>query len=114
MNQIRKDYWDKAQVIFTLLIPLMVAVVGYSINSTLGEQELGATYVDIAVEVLSAPPTHDTTALRDWAIEVLRNYSPIELTEAALEQLRSKPLPGSFTSGSGFFEEGFVEPGFIE
>lgn len=49
-------------------------------------------YVDLAIEQLRAAPTPETTALREWAVELLDSQAPVKLSDAAKRQLMSMPI----------------------
>jgi hypothetical protein len=91
-----------ASIFATVLIPSVLFIVGSRINDALKKQDLQVSYLNIAVDVLQAPPTPESTALRDWAVDMLSSYSPKPLSESALMELRSRPLPTSY-----------VQPGYV-
>jgi len=49
-------------------------------------------YVELAISQLRTPPTAETSALRDWSIELLDSQAPVKLPPAAKQQLRSSAL----------------------
>lgn len=73
-----KDGLDKAkdiaQIVSLIAIPLVVAVLGMSIQSTLKNNEIRRDYVQIAVGILSAPDVD--SEIREWATQVLQENSP--------------------------------------
>jgi hypothetical protein len=102
----KKDIWDKLEIITTALIPLAVLLVGMILNSTIKTQDVRATYVEIASNVLrdvgnkELPP-----GLTIWALNILDESSPApippELRAAALGSEILKEKYG-YTSGLGF------------
>jgi hypothetical protein len=90
----QKDGWDKFKIIAVLILPIVIGVCGYFINSTLKQREIKVRYVEIAVNILREKPRQETNALRDWAVDVLSSYSPIPLRADAINELKQNPLPG--------------------
>jgi hypothetical protein len=90
-----KDRWDKFKIIALIAVPLVIGFFGHSINSTLKQREIEVKYVEIAVSILREKPSEQTAGLRDWAVEVLRSYSPIPLGADVIEELKRNPLPGN-------------------
>lgn len=89
----RKDLWDKFQIVSSgLLVPLVIGGVGIFYGVSQKESENRVKYVEIAVEQLRSAPTPETATLREWAVELLDNQSPIKLSAEAKAQLRSYPL----------------------
>jgi hypothetical protein len=72
----QKDWWDKAEIlsklIGSLLIPVIVAVSVWAWNSERTLQQTASTMTQIAVGVLTGPPSPETQPLRAWAISVLQ------------------------------------------
>lgn len=80
-------------------MPLVVAFVGgfYACHNT--QERIQAQFVSTAIEILREPPpsspsTETTPPLRTWAIEVMDEYSPVDLTVNQKEALRTEGLPG--------------------
>ena len=94
--------WKKLQVlsisVAALLIPIVLALVGHLVNSTLKEKELRLQYVELAVGILKEEPTQETSNLREWAIEVIELNSPVKLPQEAIEELKNKSLWSAVTS----------------
>ena len=94
----RKDRWDKFKIIINvaalIAVPVLIAFCGHSINSTLKNREIEVKYIEIAVSVLRDRPGDETAGLRNWAVDVLRSYSPVPLNKDVIEELKRNPLPG--------------------
>lgn len=93
-----KDWWDKLQVVSTLLgavaVPVVLLLLGHWLTQSLLERETKARFVELAVEILRTDPevTSNIPGLRDWAVDIINDYSrkPLPLTSA--EALVSAPL----------------------
>lgn len=96
----KKDGWDKAHILIQgfayIAIPIVIFGLGLNINSSIQERAINVKYIEIATEILRDEPNKETDPLRDWAIKIIVEYSDIELTEEALESLRTKPISGNF------------------
>jgi len=70
--------WERirilASVASTVLIPVVIAVVTNGYTSAIKQNELGVRYVEIALSILRAPPSEQTSSLRKWAIEVTATH----------------------------------------
>ncbi|RLC53305.1 MAG: hypothetical protein DRH89_10730 [Candidatus Cloacimonadota bacterium] len=88
----KKDNWDKIKIVFTILTPIAIIFSGYFINVTLQENEIKVKYVEIAVRILSSKPTEETSALRNWAIDLLNENSNVKLDSLAIDELLKTPI----------------------
>lgn len=90
----QKDTFDKIQAIASTaslaIIPIVIAVMGWKIQSTLSEQSVKKDYVQIATNILSDPKTARETDLRGWALDVLAKNSPVPFKPS----LRDKIIAG--------------------
>jgi hypothetical protein len=76
----KKDAWDKLQVIASLSIPIVVAVVGGIVNATLKKSDMRAEYVRLAAEILkTSDTTQASNGIRRWAFAVLKEGSPVPI-----------------------------------
>jgi hypothetical protein len=87
-----KDFWDKAEIVGKVLVPIVVGVSVWLWNVERTKFQTTATMTQIAIGVLTGEPAESgSNALRKWAIDVLRNpSSPPELSESAAAQLNSE------------------------
>ena len=92
-----KDIWqilrDLAPIVASIAVPLAITWVGGEYNARIKETENQIRYVELAIAQLRSPPTPETAALREWAVELLDSQSPIKLSEIAKAQLKSNALP---------------------
>ena len=89
----KKDCWDIIKIVSTIFIPIVIAISGYCINATLQKNEIKVKYVEIAVKILSNKPTSETSALRNWAIDVFSEYSEVTITDTVISELRKTSMP---------------------
>jgi len=89
--------WKKAQVASAItasvLIPLLIAIVGYSVNQSIKDNELSLSYIELSVDILKENPKPGTEKLREWAIDVVNNYSDVKLSKDAQDELTKGALP---------------------
>jgi hypothetical protein len=79
-------------LVASLVVPIAVAWVGGRFNESIKESENRVRYVELAIAQLRAAPATDTSALRDWAIELLDSQAPVKLSGEAKAQLKIRPL----------------------
>ncbi|WP_224962574.1 hypothetical protein [Geomonas subterranea] len=95
-----KDFWDKAKIFSSALVPIVVALVGYNYNNALKEKEIiqkekefSLKNIEVAVGILTASPSKENQDLREWAINTVNKYSEIKMSTAVKKLLKEKPLP---------------------
>jgi hypothetical protein len=84
-----------------VLIPIVIAIMGYRYTSALKEREIQSHFVELALSVLKEPPRAENRAVRQWAVRVVDEYSGVALGETASRELLdsvSLPTPASTTS----------------
>ena len=102
MNAHRKpgDLWDLAEritrILSLLAIPVVIAIVGGLIQSSLARRTVSQQYVQVAVSILTSKEKLDDN-LRSWAVDLLNDNSPTHLGEAVKEKLKK----GTVTLPSG-------------
>jgi len=100
-NDALKDIWeirkDKALTFAGIVTPIVIAVIGGCYNSSMKDSENRVRYVELAINQLRSPPTPETAALREWALNLLDSQSPIKLSPGAKEQLKTNALPVSLS-----------------
>ena len=71
-------------------VPLLIATFGWIIQSEINDKSVRKEYVQIAVSILnSQEKSPERGSLRDWAVEMLVQNSPIKFPEPALRALKS-------------------------
>jgi len=85
MSEELPSAWKKAQVISgitaSVLIPVVLGLVGFSINKSIEEKELALNYVQIAVGLLKDKSSPETSNLRTWAVNTLNHYSHVKMSK---------------------------------
>jgi hypothetical protein len=88
-----------SKIIASLALPIVLAVLGYWFNDSLKSRELNVKYVEIAVNVLSQPPSEETKSLRLWAIDLINMHAAVKIDDALREVLvNEEALPVSALS----------------
>lgn len=82
-----------AALISSVAVPLVVAGIGAWYNINIKDSENRVRYVELAISQLRTPPTPETSALREWAVELLDSQAPVKLSPAAKLQLKYHQLP---------------------
>ena len=98
---IKKDFWDKIKIIFTILTPITILISGYLINLTLQENEIKVKYIEIAIDILKTEPTKENTELRLWAIKIIKEYSQIAISPEIELELINNSLINYLTDHEG-------------
>lgn len=92
----KKDNWEKlsslSAIIASIFIPIAVVLIGNMYTSALKESETRVRYVELAVEILKEKPSGKKDNLRKWAIDLINNYSEIEINAQTREELLKDPL----------------------
>jgi len=92
----QKDTWDKlssiAGLMASVLIPIVVVVVGNEYSATIKYAENSIKYTELAITVLDNKPTEENKNLRLWAIDVLNEYSGVNINEEAKNELLKQRL----------------------
>ncbi|MDJ0657122.1 MAG: hypothetical protein QNJ40_23385 [Xanthomonadales bacterium] len=77
-------FWEKLQVISGIVaavfVPVAVALVGYFFSKSAKDRELGAKYIELALDILTSDTSKTNEALREWATSVINHYSRIKLS----------------------------------
>ncbi len=88
-----------AQILATIAVPIIVLIVGNQVQQSISEREVGKDYVQIAADILKAPPTPETTDLRQWAVATMDKLSPVPLSPKLREQLNSGEVDLKVSAG---------------
>ena len=99
-----------AGILALIAVPIAVVIISTQVNKRLKVSEISAQYVSLAIEILRQPAlgspdgkNENTFPLRDWAIQVLVEYSPVPVSAEHFDNLGEgeSTLPRS----ADFFEE---------
>ena len=113
-----KDIWDKASALAALfasvLVPIVIAVIGYSYTSALKESENRVKYTELAISILKDKPEKETNDVRAWAVDVINQYSGVQMDEKVRQQLLGSRLIQSDFSKSNFMQSYFNSSNFFQ
>lgn len=84
--------YKAAQIFALIVMPIVVAAVGWMTQKSLTDANTSKDYVQMAVQVLREPRRPDDGDIRKWANEVIGKNSPVPFSSKAGEQLSSSAL----------------------
>jgi hypothetical protein len=88
------ERWEKLKalsgIIAAIIIPIVILLVGNQYSEAVKERELQGRFVELAVDILKAPPTKENRNIRAWATEVIDLYSGVRLSRTTKEDLIDK------------------------
>lgn len=88
MKKYKLDIWLKiTQMVSMLLIPLVIAFIGWRVQKSISDSNTQKDYIAIAVNILNDPMRVNEPDLKKWATNIIVKYSPIEFTPEAKSQL---------------------------
>jgi hypothetical protein len=79
-----------ASIASSIAIPIVLAVIGYIVQTTVASDGLKKDYVQIATNILKDEPSPKNIELRAWAIQILGKYSEIPFSDKASESLKNQ------------------------
>jgi hypothetical protein len=96
-KEAKKDFWDKLDIFLkglaAVVIPLVLAYIGWIVQSAITTQNTGKDYIGISLGILEQKDlTEDlkkNEGLRKWAVGLLKYYSPVTLDEKTAAELIS-------------------------
>lgn len=88
MEKQKKDWWDRIKIIAEVSAIIAAIIFGQIISSSIKNRELGLSYVQLATGILRSEPSEDTKHLRNWAVDIINEYSKVKLNEEAKNELR--------------------------
>ena len=102
------------KIIAITAIPVVLAITGYVVDSTIAQANRQREYIQMAVAVLSRPlPENEEEcqgdrALRKWAVDVIKRNSEIPFPEAVIASLED----GTSYFPPGYFPSGYFHPSY--
>lgn len=81
------DWMEWAKLLAPIAASLVLGISGGIIQHRVSEAALNKDYVATALTILKEPPTQQNAELRDWALKVFAEYSPLTLPNEAKESL---------------------------
>ena len=93
----KTEPWPRLAIVVTIAasvaVPLIVLFVGNQIVAADKRADLGYKYVELSIRILQSKPDESDIALRQWAIAILDNTSPIPIAEEVKTGLERRSLP---------------------
>lgn len=71
-------------------MPILLAVGGWLLQDTVSRRSVSHQYVSLAVSILKEPIAEVT--LRDWAVDILNEHSPVSFDPETSQRLKSGEL----------------------
>jgi WD40 repeat protein len=86
----RYDIESIAKILSLVAIPVVLAVVGWTVQNGLSERNLSQEYVKLAVTILEKPKSAEVPAgLRNWAVDLLNLNSPTKFNSETIHLLKT-------------------------
>lgn len=89
----KKFSWETLKVLASLLMPLAIASVGHWYTSALKEREIQTEYIELAISILREEPSESNLNVREWAVDIINEYSPVEVNKATRDELMGSHHP---------------------
>lgn len=86
-----KNLLNLCTSISVIIIPIIVAYLAKSYESEYNNNKLSQEYTKIAVDILNSPPSDSKIKIREWAIDIINEYSKVKIHD---------DIKGSFISQS--------------
>jgi hypothetical protein len=91
------EWWESFSRIFAAIgIPVVLAVGGWLIQTTLAKQSVSKDYVTLALDILENKQGNDearnTRGLRTWAVDLLNDASPVKMDSYTADQLINRKM----------------------
>lgn len=82
----------------TIALPAVIFLVSKQATDALKNREINTKYVELAIKILTEGTIEKDKDLEKWAREVMKQYSPVPLSDDIIVKLRAANL--SVTPGS--------------
>lgn len=76
-----------AAILSSVAIPIVIALVGWWVQSTVSTESIKKDYVQMAVGILKDTEKQKDEEMRKWAVAVLDKYSPIPFSQSLRDKL---------------------------
>jgi WD40 repeat protein len=84
--------WDQiektARILSLIAIPVVLAIVGWFVQSSLSDRNVSQEYVKLSVSILKEPKDKVEPSLRSWAADLLNENSPTKFSPQVLQALK--------------------------
>jgi hypothetical protein len=90
--------WEKVKILATtasiIIIPVVIAITGNMFSKSMKEKEIQSKFVELSLEILQEQPTDENRNIREWATDVINEYSGVKLKSSATKDLiENIPIP---------------------
>ena len=82
-------FFGIGDLVAKLLIPLVIACVGWQIKESVARTQVGPAYVDLALDTIAQDPLTQPAEARVWAVDTLQENSPVRLEDAFARRLKA-------------------------
>lgn len=72
-----------------IALPLLIALLGWSIQRSISTQDISKDYVALAVSILTLPEDSVDDDMRIWAVELVNENSPVKFSDEVVFRLKS-------------------------
>jgi hypothetical protein len=90
------NVWEKARavstIVATVVIPLAIALSSNWYGQQQKDKEVQLEYIELAIQILSAPLTDSNQAVRKGAINTINRYSEVKIDAQAKDELLKQQL----------------------
>ena len=70
-----------ASILATLAVPIIIAVAGWQIQTTISKESVRKDYVQMAIGILSSKDAKSDLPLRKWSVALLKQSSPVPFND---------------------------------
>ena len=92
----RLDRWQAGATILSLLaVPVLLGLGGWLVQRQTATEATRREYVQLALDILRDTErghSTDQLALRSWAIDIVKTYTPVDMPEETLDALKRGAL----------------------
>ena len=92
--------------------PLVIALVGNWYTAAIKEAENRVKYTELAISILKDSPEEDKNEVREWAVDVINQYSGVPMSDDVKKQMIGTRLVASIFSDSDFTDSDFQGSNF--
>lgn len=82
--------WTAAADIFAkIAVPIVLAVAGFQVKESIARLDAAPDLLDLALETIAQEPLSQPDGVRAWAVDLLDQYSPVELDSELRSRLKA-------------------------
>ncbi|WP_343725879.1 hypothetical protein [Herbaspirillum huttiense] len=84
--------YKSAQIFALIVIPVVVSILGWIAQRNISDSSTNKDYIQIAIQVLREPRRANDEEIREWAIKLIAEKSPVPFSHKAGDQLSNGTL----------------------